>query len=503
MNKKKNLYNILVGLISQILIVVLGIIIPRLFIKNYGSDTNGLTSTITQIFTYLALLEAGIASTTSLALYPYISMSGYDKDGISDVMTVSKKYYRKVSILYFCIVVVFAFLLPNFLKTSVGYWTIFFYVIFEGLSNVILFYFIENWSTLLLTDGKGYVNKLIDLFVKLSCYAIKIILAILHYNIALIQLGYFCVSLVKLLLYSNYMKKYYGWVNYDVEKPKTKLEGKNSFLISQIASLIFNSTDMIVLSVFCSTALSSVYAVYLLIYSSINGIIHSMFQGMIYILGEKFHHASRSEYIKIHDALTSLLLMSTSIMICVAYRLTIPFIQLYTRNIADINYIYKLMPLMFALIYMLQWSFHVNANLLYLDGHVNIVSRTYLGIAIVNILLSLVLVNKYSILGVLFATMITLPIQATYIHLFADRKVLKRSIVPNFKTIIANFVIFFLCVYINERTPLYFENYFDFIKWGVVLCAIYGLICALINILINRELRLFIRNIIRCKKERR
>lgn len=38
-------------------------------ITNYGSDTNGLTNTLAQIFRYVALLEAGIGQSTRNALY--------------------------------------------------------------------------------------------------------------------------------------------------------------------------------------------------------------------------------------------------------------------------------------------------------------------------------------------------------------------------------------------------------------------------------------------------
>ena len=44
---------------SQLVMLFLAFVIPRIIILSYGSDTNGATATITQIFTYLTLLEAG------------------------------------------------------------------------------------------------------------------------------------------------------------------------------------------------------------------------------------------------------------------------------------------------------------------------------------------------------------------------------------------------------------------------------------------------------------
>ena len=69
---KQILRNSLVGFGSQIIVLILGFIVPRIIMTHYGSDTNGLMNTITQIFTYMALLEAGISQASRNALYKYI-----------------------------------------------------------------------------------------------------------------------------------------------------------------------------------------------------------------------------------------------------------------------------------------------------------------------------------------------------------------------------------------------------------------------------------------------
>ena len=54
MSRKKNSFNNLVwGIFGNLLTSVVAIIIPRLFIVNYGSEVNGLLSSIRQIYVYL------------------------------------------------------------------------------------------------------------------------------------------------------------------------------------------------------------------------------------------------------------------------------------------------------------------------------------------------------------------------------------------------------------------------------------------------------------------
>lgn len=63
MNKGKRIIKIFgYGVISQVVTLLLGIIIPKLMIVSYGSEVNGLLSSIRQVFVYVALLEAGIGT---------------------------------------------------------------------------------------------------------------------------------------------------------------------------------------------------------------------------------------------------------------------------------------------------------------------------------------------------------------------------------------------------------------------------------------------------------
>ena len=48
--KSKQKKNVVVGFTGQLIILLLGMVFPRVILKNYGSDANGLISTITQIF---------------------------------------------------------------------------------------------------------------------------------------------------------------------------------------------------------------------------------------------------------------------------------------------------------------------------------------------------------------------------------------------------------------------------------------------------------------------
>ena len=76
---------------------VVAIIIPRLFIVNYGSEVNGLLSSIRQIYVYLALLEVGVGDASVVALYGPIGRGDYD--AANHILAATDRYYKKIGII--------------------------------------------------------------------------------------------------------------------------------------------------------------------------------------------------------------------------------------------------------------------------------------------------------------------------------------------------------------------------------------------------------------------
>lgn len=199
MNKSTILKNVIVGLGGQLVIMILGIIVPRIMIIAYGSDINGLTSTITQIFTYMALLEAGISQAAKNALYKPIAQK--DKDGISFIVSIAQRYFRKITLYYGIGVIALSFLAPVLLKTNVDRIIVMLIIILEGMSGVISFYYIETPSAILSAEGKNYINNGVSVINRALSYAVRIIMASLGINIVFLEVVYFLITIAKVFFY--------------------------------------------------------------------------------------------------------------------------------------------------------------------------------------------------------------------------------------------------------------------------------------------------------------
>lgn len=427
--------NAVTGFVTQLLILLLGLLIPRIVIINYGSDTNGLTNTLTQIFGYLALLGAGIGQATRNALYQPVAAG--DRDGICRVLSASRKSYWKITGYYAGIVLLLSCALPFVLKTNVPRRTVFAVVLFEGMTDVVRFLYTENWVQLLIAEGRGYVQANITFWGKLLSYGVKIVLTCMRVPIDMIQFGYFCVSLIQLALYKRYMNKKYKWLVYDTKTwGDLELPDRNAYVINEVAWTVFSSTDMIFLSVLFGTALSSVYSVYNMIYSQISVLLSAVYTSLIYLLGQAYSEGIKG-YEEVHDAFELGFMAAIAILMSCCSALAVPFVRLYTGGVSDVDYIYPFLPVLFGLIQIFSWDRYVSGNLSGMAGYAGTVSKISAAEACLNLILSAVLVWNMGLYGITLATVLSLVLKLGYLTGLSNRKILRRSVKKSLVKILA------------------------------------------------------------------
>ena len=487
-----NSKNIIYSLISQIVVLGLALIVPRLIISNYGSDTNGLISTVTQITAYLALLESGIGRATRNELYKYIHNESYDKSSISSVISISKKTYQDTTKIYLLFVLLLSIILPFVIKTELSYLTVFLVILIEGLSNVLSYYYVQYWSDLLVADGKSYINTNIDLLYRIIIYVIKISLAILNVNIIIMEIGFFFAILVKLTIFRKYMRRLYYWIEYN--NTGEKLTDKNSYIIAEIAWTVFSSTDLIILSVFCSTKSASVYSVYSLVFLSLNKILDAVYTSTKYMLGQTYHD-NLEQYKTTHDLFNSIFIGTITAMMTVMYYLCIPFVELYTKGINDIEYVDKNLPFAFCMIIILSWSRMVAEHLNGIAGYAKQLGVISVIESFLNLFLSIALVTKYGIYGVLFATVISLPIKIIYCNWLSDKIIMKRKAIRTIVIVGSNILLFSILALIKNYIRVSIDSYLTLCIYGIVFTLISIILFLIINSVINKDIYKLIRKI--------
>lgn len=98
-NAKKGMMNFASSILYKIITITLGLVIPKLFITSYGSEINGLQSSVNQIFTYIALIEGGIGAATLQSLFAPVAKN--DNRKVNEYLSATSQYYNKIGIIYF------------------------------------------------------------------------------------------------------------------------------------------------------------------------------------------------------------------------------------------------------------------------------------------------------------------------------------------------------------------------------------------------------------------
>lgn len=99
MNRRKKLYlNTITALLNQIIALVCGFILPRYILSYFGSEVNGLVTSMTRFLSVITFLELGIGPVIQSNLYK--PLADNDIDMISKIV-VSADVNAKMDLSHF------------------------------------------------------------------------------------------------------------------------------------------------------------------------------------------------------------------------------------------------------------------------------------------------------------------------------------------------------------------------------------------------------------------
>lgn len=496
---KKGIYNVVFGTFGQVIILALGICVPRFILKSYGDEANGLVNAIGQLFTYLALIEAGIGQAALQALYGPLVKKQYDDT--NSIMSATQQVFRKLTYVYLAFVLLVAICYPFFVRvedtTTINfggstYWAIFLIIFIQGTSNAITFYFVATLKQILIADGCNYIIVNVTTLVKVATSVLRIVLINAGINIVLLQIVYVLLNIIEAVIYYKVFRKKYSWLNMEVAPNKEALVQKNSFVVHEICNVVFSSTDVLILSMFCSLNVASVYAIYNLVFSAVNMLIGQIHSGCFYILGQTYSQ-DKDRYTKVHDAYDTYYMSFVFSVISTAYVLIIPFVKLYTDGVTDLNYVDAYLPVLFCLIQLLSCCRITSSNLIKLAGHAKKTMGRAIVETVINLVLSLSLVRVLGVYGVLLGTIVALLYRTNDMIIYANIKILARSPGRTYRTVLINMLLFSGVVLLERIVKFEFiNNFVSFFGCAAVVCMVLFIIFILSNSIVDKKSASFI-----------
>ncbi|TWD97410.1 O-antigen/teichoic acid export membrane protein [Neobacillus bataviensis] len=493
MKAKRSFLNLLVGLGSQIITIVLGIFIPRLILVHFGSEVNGLLTSITQIIVYFTLLEAGVGAASLQALYKPVANG--EKNSINEILAATSSYYKKTGIFYFFAVIALAVIYPLVINSSINKVTIMVVILFTGLGGAVNYYYQGKYRILLTAEGKSYIVTSITTIITIVSNLAKIVLLYLGYDIIIVQASFFIITLVQVIVYHLYISRNYKWIDLSVNPNFGSISQKNSVLVHQFSSLIFNNTDVLILTIFTNLKVVSVYVMFNMLFSIIDNLVTTVSGSITFVLGQTFHD-SKEKFLKLFDAYEVYFMALVFSLFTVTYILVLPFMRLYTAGIHDINYIDKWLPILFVSIKLLVYARSSCNNVINIAGHFKKTQYRSIFESAINLVGSLLFVNLFGIYGVLLGTLLAVLYRSTDIVIYANKTILGRSPWRTAKRWLFNAILFLIIIFITHSMKINPTSYLTVFVYAVVLTIILSFIYFFTNSLLERETYLYSKNFV-------
>ena len=257
-SRRRVLHNMCSSLLYNLSVILFGLLLPRLYLTSFGSELNGLDSTIKQIFSCLTLLEAGVGLASQQAYYLPVAVG--DRKAINGIFSATHHYYRRTGIVYLLVTVVFALLYPLCINTVLSYGTVSLIVVFYGIPGIVSYLVQGKYRSFMEVEGKNYVITYITTATMAAGNLLRMLALLFTRSILLVQVTYCVPSVFQVLVLTAYMRKNYPWLNAHDTPNLEALAQRGSVLVHQLTSIVFNNTDTILIS---SQCVHHLYAVFL------------------------------------------------------------------------------------------------------------------------------------------------------------------------------------------------------------------------------------------------
>lgn len=490
MKNKVTLLNMISGLILQFFTLISGFTLPKIILTCFGSEVNGLVSSLNQFLSYITLVEGGITGVIVANLYKPIVEQ--DNNKISSVLVTADRFYKKIGALFIAYSVILSIIYPLHFKTEFTFSYVCSLTLILSLTLLIQYMYSLTLRTLLNADKKGYVVNFTQTLIVIFNVLFALISVFIYPSIHVLKLISGSLFLLQPLIFNRYVKKNYK-IDWKVEPDNSLIKSRwNGFAIN-LAAFIHNSTDVTVLTFLANLKTVSIYSVYSLVSSGIKQMINACLSGIAHTVGQAYAKKNWKELNQKLDIYEYIVLILVFFLFTVTALLITPFVQLYTKDIVDTDYNQPLFGFLLVLAEALYLIKLPHLNLAYSANKFKEITVPAYIEAMLNIMISVALVKWIGLIGVTIGTIVGMTYRMVF-HVYYTSK-----IVPGRAQCIFYRKLFLFAagagggfVFCYKLLPLQTVTVGSWIVHAIFYCVVMGAILLAISILFfQNEMKFF------------
>lgn len=340
--------NSLTAAISQIVVLIVGFITPRLMISTYGSEVNGLVSSLNQFISYISLVEAGIGGAAIFSLYK--PLANKDTQRISSIVVSARKSYRQAGYIFSSGIFMLALIYALVCSTeTLTFSTIFPLALLLGVNGCVDFFFVSGYRVLLTADQKNYVLSFIGIVQTVLRTVIICVLAVCKVNVVLLYAIAVTPVILKCGFIYFYSKNTYPYIDRKAPADNSALNKRWDVIYQQILGTVQTGASTVIATIILDLLQVSVYSIYNMVMTGINGILSIFITGLPAGFGELIAKGEKENLKKTVSEFEVAYYYILSVIYGVTMVMILPFVSVYTAGLTDVNYYSPILALFIVL----------------------------------------------------------------------------------------------------------------------------------------------------------
>lgn len=482
MRKKKALINIFFSVLLEVITVIAGLIVPRLIIGTFGSTTNGLVNSISSFIGYIALLQSGVGSVVKASLYKPLAKKNHEQ--LCTIISTSERFFKKIAFLTIVYLGILAFIFPMFIAKEFDVWYTASLVLIIGLSTAAQYFFGITYQMLLEADQRSHIYSIAQIIAVVLNTILVILLIRFHCSIQIVKLGSALIYVVRPIAVGWYAKRKYK-INSKVPIDNTYIKQRWDGFLQAIAYFIHSKTDIFVLTTFASLVDVSIYSIYAMVTAGLSSVVNSIDKAVRSAFGNIIASDEKESLIKSFNAYNCLIHMFSTACFATAAVSVTNFIKIYVSDVTDANYIQPIFGILIITaeyFYCLRMPYN---SIIYAAGKFKETKIPAIVEALINIIVSCILVQLYGLVGVAIGTLIAMVYRTCMFAIYLKNNILKLKMVSQIKRYFVTLMAYMVSIWGLSHIHIITKNYMSWILYAFLIFILAIIITFLINFIFD------------------
>ena len=297
------LLNFASSLGGQFFQVLLQFVVRTVFIATLGKSYLGINGLFSNILTMLSLAELGIGSAILFKLYEPIVKKDHSR--IVMLMDFYKTAYRVIGAFIFvtglCLIPFLPYLIKGYEKLDALHINAVFIFILYLMQSASSYFFFAYKSSIIKANQKGYIVNIVHYAASVAGSLLQIACMYMFRNFTLYVVILIVQSIGQNIVTAVIADRMYPYIKKKAEEKMSKEEAVGIFkdcgalFLYKLNQVVIKATDNIVISTFIGFEMVGMYSNYYIFYATINTFFNRIFDSVVHSFGN-LHASSSSKH---------------------------------------------------------------------------------------------------------------------------------------------------------------------------------------------------------------